>query len=85
MRVLVRTMFGTLAAILVTLASVNAFWILDHAPPLNYQRLDPIVNPGQVSAHTHSIIGSNAFAPTLDYNRTQTASCTTSPVQADLR
>jgi hypothetical protein len=78
-------MFAKLTAALALLAPVNAFWILTHPHALSYQRLDPIVSPGVVASHTHSIIGSNAFQPTMDFAQMQTASCTTSPVQDDRR
>lgn len=77
-------MFAKLTATLALLAPVNAMWILS-SHVLNYQRLDPLVNPGVVSPHTHSVVGSNAFAPVMDYETTQTATCTTAPVQADKR
>jgi hypothetical protein len=79
-------MFSTLAAALALLTPVHAFWILTHDHALTYERLDPIVNPGVVSPHVHSIIGSDAFAPTMSYPQMQGASsCTTSPVQDDRR
>jgi hypothetical protein len=77
-------MFSQLAVTLLLLAPVNAFWILSHGA-LTYERLDPILSPGQVSAHVHTIIGGNAFAPTMDFAKTQTSTCTTSPVEDDKR
>jgi hypothetical protein len=33
---------------------------------ISIQRLDPLVEPGQVpSAHVHQIVGGNTFAPTM--------------------
>lgn len=75
-------MFSQLSAALLLLAPVNAFWILTHGP-LTYDRLDPIVNPGEISTHVHSVIGGNAFKQTMDYATTQTSDCSTAPVQAD--
>jgi hypothetical protein len=78
-------MFVKLTAALALLAPVQAFWIFTHDHALSYQRLDPIINAGTVSGHVHSIIGSDAFNPTMDYKQMQGASCTTAPVQADKR
>lgn len=79
-------MITKLATTLALLTSVYAYWILPHDHALNYQRLDPIVNPGVVSPHMHTIIRSDAFAPTMTYEQMRTSStCTTSPVQDDRR
>jgi hypothetical protein len=79
-------MFAKLAATAALLVPTHAYWILSHDHALNYQRLDPIVNPGVVSPHMHTVIGSDAFAPTVDYEQMRTRStCTTAPVQDDRR
>jgi len=50
---------------------------------LSIQRLDPLVEPGQVpSAHLHQIVGGNVFAPTMPDNTSTVAigdkgTCTT--------
>lgn len=50
---------------------------------LSIQRLDPLVEPGNVpSAHLHQIVGGNVFAPTMPDNKSAVAigdkgSCTT--------
>lgn len=52
---------------------------------LSYGRLDPIISPGQVSAHVHQIQGANAMSATYDYNTLRSQStCTTLQVQDDL-
>ena len=49
---------GALAA-LGTLTS--AFFRLPCTAPLVVQRADPIVNPGALSGHSHTIMGGNGF------------------------
>lgn len=45
---------------------------------LSVQRLDPIVEPGQVpSVHVHQIVGGNAFNATMTGNIGEQADCTT--------
>ncbi|TYJ52688.1 hypothetical protein B9479_006694 [Cryptococcus floricola] len=52
--------------------------------PLINARLDPIIFPGQVSAHVHHIIGSSAFIASESFEDTQTANCTTANLIDDL-
>lgn len=62
---------------------VSAFWILSHST-LTIDRLDPIIEPGKVSSHVHTVIGASAFGPTVSTESLQASNCTTSPVQDDL-
>lgn len=47
------------AAGLLLVPSANAFWRLPCAVPVLDARVDPIVNPGRPSGHSHTIMGSN--------------------------
>lgn len=51
--------------------------------PLLYQRSDPIVSPGEVSGHTHLVIGGDAFNRTMSNSLATTASSTTCSVALD--
>ena len=62
----------------------NAFWILSHSS-LTQDRLDPVVSAGKVSSHVHTVVGAQNFKPVLTTSDMQASSCTTSPVQADMR
>ncbi|EWC48013.1 hypothetical protein DRE_02592 [Drechslerella stenobrocha 248] len=46
-------------------------------------RLDPIVNPGGVASHMHSIFGGNAFSDSMPGDAAEKASCTTANVKND--
>jgi hypothetical protein len=65
-------------------ASVSAFWRLGCKGNLVVDRLDPIVNPGAVSGHTHTIVGGNAFGSSLSYEQTQQSTCSTCTIKQDL-
>jgi hypothetical protein len=77
-------MFLKLVVAFCYLTSINALWLLDHNA-LVYERLDPLKSPGVVSGHVHTVVGGDAFAPTMDFSKTQSSSCTTSMVQDDKR
>ena len=61
----------------------RAFWIVRHKS-LSTDRLDPIVQPGVVSSHVHTIVGAKNFGPTVDNETLLASECTTAPVQADM-
>jgi hypothetical protein len=46
-----------------------SFFVVTHDNALVSTRLDPIMDPGMVSKHVHTIIGGSNFGPTVDYNR----------------
>lgn len=61
----------------------TAFWRLPCKSPLVVERADPIVNPGAMSGHAHTIMGGNGFDITMDYNSTQASTCTSCTVHGD--
>ncbi|KAI1814418.1 WSC domain-containing protein [Poronia punctata] len=66
-------------------ASVTAFFRLPCSSPVAVERADPIISPGTVSMHLHTIMGSDAFNFTMDYQDTQTeATCSTCKVVEDM-
>ncbi|KPI43277.1 uncharacterized protein AB675_6926 [Cyphellophora attinorum] len=64
-------------------APTHAFWRLPCPAPLTIERLDPIVSPGKVSAHAHTILGGNGLASNMTYNTTQASTCSSCTVIGD--
>ena len=62
---------------------VFAYWRLPCISPIVVERADPIVSPGEVSNHLHTIMGGNGFDFTMDYNSTQTSTCSSCTVIGD--
>lgn len=71
-----------LFSLLAFLSSAQAFFILDQSP-LVRTRLDPIVSPGSVSGHVHSVSGGSRFSQNYDHDDMQKSKCTTAPVTVD--
>jgi hypothetical protein len=46
------------------------------AQPVVVERSDPIISPGAVSGHTHTIMGGNGFGFAMTYADTQASTCT---------
>lgn len=59
------------------------FFAQDTGAAVSIQRLDPIMSPGTVAGHVHSIVGTNAFGPTMDFAKTQEGTCSTMLVKPD--
>lgn len=51
--------------------------------PLTYQRGDPIVSPGEISNHTHIVIGGTAFNLSMSQDAAQNSAATTCSVAID--
>ncbi|KAI9643951.1 hypothetical protein NHQ30_007302 [Ciborinia camelliae] len=61
-----------------------AFWRLPCNSPVVVQRADPIVTPGAVSPHVHTIMGGNGFGFSMNYASTQASTCSSCSVTKDL-
>lgn len=61
-----------------------AFFILPCSRPVVVQRADPIVNPGALAGHVHTIMGGNGFDFSMTYEQARAATCSTCRVTADL-
>ncbi|KAH9959194.1 hypothetical protein BC827DRAFT_1301881 [Russula dissimulans] len=68
---------------LLLIASANAFWRLPCTKPVLDARVDPIVNPGKASGHTHTIMGSGAIGFSTTFADLRNSDCTTCKVKDD--
>ncbi|EJT52488.1 hypothetical protein A1Q1_03769 [Trichosporon asahii var. asahii CBS 2479] len=59
-------------------------FVLGDTSTLLYSRMDPLVNPGEVSGHMHQILGASNFRDVLSTpDEMQRAHCSSTKVQAD--
>ncbi|WVQ81576.1 hypothetical protein IAT38_003700 [Cryptococcus sp. DSM 104549] len=65
-------------------ADADPFWIVQHGPAVVTSRLDPLISPGEVSGHVHSVVGSSAFSSNYDYDKSRAGKCTTANVGDDM-
>ncbi|RGP78004.1 glyoxal oxidase precursor [Fusarium longipes] len=63
--------------------SAHAFWRMECPGRVGLARLDPIIDPGTVSKHAHSIHGSSGFADTVTTQQLLDADCTSCRVTQD--
>ncbi|KAJ4464394.1 hypothetical protein C8R41DRAFT_860028 [Lentinula lateritia] len=68
---------------LTQLCVVSAYWLMAPNNILTTQRLDPIVTPGEVSTHVHSVLGGSGFGLNVNTSILQESECTSIPIQED--
>ncbi|KAI5212235.1 WSC-domain-containing protein [Aureobasidium subglaciale] len=73
--------FGLAAALA---APAAAFFRMPCPGRIVTERADPIVSPGQVAGHVHTISGGNGFKFEMDYADTQASDCSSCPIKQDL-
>ncbi len=62
----------------------GSFTVIGFGNPVVVGREDPIISPDTVSAHVHTVIGGNAFLPTMSDTQAMKSTCTSSQVKNDL-
>ncbi|KAL8844919.1 MAG: hypothetical protein Q9176_000591 [Flavoplaca citrina] len=75
--------FAFLAALAVSVSAQQDYYFNFGGSTLVQERLDPLLNPGALSGHVHSVLGGNAFAATMDFATTQSSTCTSVAVVPD--
>ena len=79
------TVGGVAATVLASLTSpVAAFWRMPCPGRLVLERIDPIISPGKVSGHVHTVSGGSGFGFTTSYAQQRASACSSCPVKQDL-
>ncbi|RMY71810.1 hypothetical protein D0863_04914 [Hortaea werneckii] len=76
----------TAALTLATLFSApsEAFWRMPCPGRLVQERIDPIVDPGEVSGHVHTVSGGSGFGFETSFEQQRQSACSSCPVKPDL-
>ncbi|KAI0009567.1 hypothetical protein F4779DRAFT_364458 [Xylariaceae sp. FL0662B] len=69
--------------LLTAVTSVSAFWRMECRGSSGLARMDPIVDTGKVSAHSHTIHGSSGFSLEATYDDLINGNCTSCAVKQD--
>jgi hypothetical protein len=79
--------FNTLSQVVIGLLAIAspaaAFFRLPCAAPIVIQRADPVVNPGQISSHVHTVMGGDGFGFEMNYAAIQKSTCSSCTVIED--
>ncbi|KAI9669949.1 MAG: hypothetical protein M1831_006985 [Alyxoria varia] len=71
--------------VLASLAGPAAgFWRMSCPSSLITARMDPIIDPGKVSGHVHTIAGGSGFGYNMTYQQARDSKCSTCPIEDDL-
>ncbi|GAA5845914.1 hypothetical protein JCM9279_002422 [Rhodotorula babjevae] len=73
-----------LATLATAVSPALAFFRLPCGPPLVVERADPIVSPGVVAGHVHTVAGGSGFSLTSTYQDLRKSTCTSCLAKADL-
>ncbi|KAJ7042817.1 hypothetical protein C8F04DRAFT_55106 [Mycena alexandri] len=65
------------------LSPCGAYWLMASNNILTTQRLDPVVSPGSVSTHAHSVLGGSNFNFNTSTTALRNSSCTSIPIPED--
>ncbi|KAK7032731.1 DUF1996 domain-containing protein [Favolaschia claudopus] len=65
------------------LSSANAYFLFGMNNVITTERIDPIVNPGKVSGHVHTVVGGSNFRVTTNTSFLRQSECTSSPIKED--
>lgn len=77
-------LFASLISTLALAGSAQAFFRLPCDNPLVVERVDPIISPGKVAGHTHTISGGSGFSPFSDFTDLRKSKCSSCRAKADL-
>ncbi|CAK5271500.1 unnamed protein product [Mycena citricolor] len=61
----------------------SAYWLMAANNILTSQRLDPVVSPGRVSTHVHSVVGGSNFGLNTSTAALRASACTSVPIPED--
>jgi hypothetical protein len=64
-------------------APTEAFWRMSCPGRVVRERADPIVNPGAVSGHLHTVSGGNGFGFSQDFAQARKSQCSSCTIKQD--
>lgn len=66
-----------------TIGTTHAYWLMGVENFITTERMDPIVTPGRVSGHVHSVLGGSNFRLTTNTEKLRNSECTSIPIAED--
>ncbi|GAA5860565.1 hypothetical protein JCM5353_000409, partial [Sporobolomyces roseus] len=77
-------LLSSISLIFLTAPLVNGFFKLPCDNPLIQERADPIISPGKVAGHTHTVNGGSNFGLDATYESLRRSECSSCRAKADL-
>ncbi|KAL0945477.1 hypothetical protein HGRIS_000963 [Hohenbuehelia grisea] len=65
------------------ISAVHGYWLMGAHNFITTQRLDPLVSPGKVSSHAHSVVGGSNFGFETNTASLRQSKCTSVPIPQD--
>ncbi|KAI7246090.1 hypothetical protein KC352_g14322, partial [Hortaea werneckii] len=76
--------FAALALTSTLFAPTEAFWRMPCPGRLLLERIDPIVDPGEVSGHVHTVSGGSGFGFNTTFEQQRDSACSSCPIKQDM-
>ena len=67
-----------------SIAPADAFFRMSCPGRVARERLDPIVSPGMVSGHVHTISGGAGFGPSMTFEGARASKCSSCEIKEDM-
>lgn len=67
-----------------SIAPADAFFRMSCPGRVARERLDPVVNPGKVSGHVHTISGGAGFSPSMTFEGARASKCSSCEIKEDM-
>ncbi|KAJ2934082.1 hypothetical protein H1R20_g2984, partial [Candolleomyces eurysporus] len=64
-------------------SSAKGYWLMGVEDFITTERIDPIVNPGKVSSHVHSVLGGSNFRMSVTTESLRQSACSSIPIPQD--
>ena len=75
---------SALGGLALLFGSASAFWKVPCTSPIVVERADPIVDPGKVSGHVHTVMGGNGFSFDMTYDQARASTCSSCQAKGDM-
>ncbi|KAJ7056759.1 hypothetical protein C8F01DRAFT_1154806 [Mycena amicta] len=80
---MVCALLSKLLLVATALSGANAYFLFGMDDVITTERIDPIVSPGKVSGHVHTIAGGSNFRVSTNTTFLRKSQCTSSPINED--
>ncbi|WWC64284.1 uncharacterized protein I303_106894 [Kwoniella dejecticola CBS 10117] len=79
----ISALFSVISLLAGVSAAADPFFIVQHGTATFTTRVDPIVSPGEVSSHVHTVVGSSSFKNEYSFENSRNGKCTTANIVED--
>ena len=80
---MIKSLSSAFVSLAMTASLANAYWLMGAQNTITTERIDPIVNPGAIAGHVHSVVGGSNFRFSSSSQFLRESQCTSVPIAED--